>query len=163
MCAVLLAPGQVGQGQREEEAQQAAGAPRYELFGFHFDTTALGSAAAAAAALPRGPTAAQRRDHAVHDRQSAAVGVRLDGVALAWRAGQAAYVPLHGRADLLAELAPLFGCGGLEKATWDLRGQLAALKRLLGRGVLGVPGAQALGEPRAAAADSRRGLCCQGD
>ncbi len=36
------------------------------------------------------------------------VGVRLEGVALSWRSGQAVYVPLNRRDDLLAELAPLF-------------------------------------------------------
>lgn len=36
------------------------------------------------------------------------VGVRLEGVALSWRSGQAFYVPLHRRDDLLVELAPLF-------------------------------------------------------
>lgn len=33
----------------------------------------------------------------------------------------------------------------LEKATWDLRAQLAALARVLGRAALGVPGAEAPG------------------
>ncbi len=49
-------------------------------------------------------------------------------------------MPLHRREDLLAELSTLFRCPRLEKATWDLRGQMAALAKLLGRGVLGVPG-----------------------
>ena len=34
----------------------------------------------------------------------------------------------------------------LEKATWDLRGQLAAVARALGRAALGVPGADVPGE-----------------
>ena len=33
----------------------------------------------------------------------------------------------------------------LEKATWDLRAQLAAVARVLGRAALGVPGAEAPG------------------
>ena len=66
-------------------------------------------------------------------------GVRLEGVALSWRDGQAFYVPLHQRPDLAAELAPLFATPALEKATWDLRGQLAALLKALGPGALGTP------------------------
>lgn len=139
-----------------QQAQQAA--PRHEFFGFVFDTVATGSATGAAALLPKGPTAAQRRDNAAHDKQSAGgrparvtagdvmllrctlrapsrliclhgglaiyarwlhcflhttppladVGVRLEGAALSWRSGQAFYVPLNRRDDLLAELAPLF-------------------------------------------------------
>lgn len=73
------------------------------------------------------------------------MGVRLEGVAVSWRSGQAFFVPLHRRPELLAELAPLFACPELEKATWDLRGQLAALVKLLGRGVLGVPSVEAPG------------------
>lgn len=73
------------------------------------------------------------------------MGVRLEGVAVSWRSGQAFFVPLHRRTDLLAELAPLFACPTLEKATWDLRSQLAALARLMGRAVLGVPGMEAPG------------------
>lgn len=196
LCALLLGPAAQQQGQQQGQQQ------RYEFFGFHFDTVATGSAAGAAALLPKGPTVAQRRDHAAHDKQSAGlcgpagvgraarptphcvflavlcdvagcfatacmcsppasavlapltaqphlqlpttrpdVGVRLEGVALSWRSGQAFYVPLHRRPDLLAELAPLFATSALEKATWDLRGQMAALVKVLGRSVLGVTGA----------------------
>jgi hypothetical protein len=74
------------------------------------------------------------------------MGARLEGLALSWRSGQAFYVPLNNRADLVAELAPLFAAPLLEKATWDLRAQMAALLRVLGRGVLGVPGADMAGE-----------------
>jgi hypothetical protein len=73
------------------------------------------------------------------------VGVRVDGVAISWRNGQAFYVPLHRRPELVAALAPLFAAPGLEKATWDLRAQLAALARVLGRGALGIPGASTAG------------------
>ncbi|PRW44411.1 helicase and polymerase-containing TEBICHI isoform X1 [Chlorella sorokiniana] len=134
MVALLLGP-----AQQAQQAQQAG--QRYEFVGFVFDTVATGSAAGAAALLPKGPTAAQRRDNAAHDKQSADVGVRLEGVALSWRSGQAFYVPLNRRDDLLAELAPLFASPALEKATWDLRAQLAAVTRVLGRAALGVPGA----------------------
>lgn len=40
----------------------------------------------------------------------------------------------------------------LEKATWDLRAQLAAVARVLGRAALGVPGADAPGKLWAACA-----------
>ena len=69
-------------------------------------------------------------------------------MAISWRNGQAIYVPLHRRPELLAALAPLFAAPGLEKATWDLRAQLAALARVLGRGALGIPGAPTAGEWR---------------
>lgn len=52
-----------------QQAQQAGA--RHEFFGFVFDTVATGSATGAAALLPKGPTAAQRRDNAAHDKQSA--------------------------------------------------------------------------------------------
>lgn len=65
----------------------------------------------------------------------------MDGVAISWRNSQAFYVPLHRRPELQAALAPLFAAPGLEKATWDLRVQLAALAKVLGRGALGIPGA----------------------
>jgi hypothetical protein len=71
MCAILLAPAQLEQpGRQQQQQQQLVERPRYEFFGFHFDTVVLNSAVGVAAALPKGPTAAQRRDHAVHDRQS---------------------------------------------------------------------------------------------
>ena len=76
LCAVLLEPAQQA-GQQAQQAQQAQ-QQRYEFFGFHFDFVQLGSAASAAAALPKGPTAAQRRDNAVRDKQSAG-GVGLPG------------------------------------------------------------------------------------
>ncbi|KAL4428417.1 hypothetical protein ABPG75_002506 [Micractinium tetrahymenae] len=147
MCAILLPPPDHAAAQQapqegEQQAQQQAQQQRYSCFGFRFETAATGSAAGAAALLPKGPTAAQRRDNAAHDKQSEDVGVRLEGVAISWRSGQACFVPLHRRPDLVAELASLFACPCLEKATWDLRGQLAALAKLLGRGVLGVPGVE---------------------
>lgn len=213
MCAVLLAPatpeqqqpGQQAQAQQQQQGQQQ----RHPFFGFHFDVVATGSASGAAALLPKGPTAAQRRDNAAHDKQSAGgwvgcasgggrgrllartsccggppppagtpqgpasvpspplppcrpccaccadVGWRLEGVALSWRSGQAFYVPLHRRPDLLAELAPAFASPVVEKATWDLRGQLSRLVRVLGRGVLGTPGAAP--DPGACAASGAAG------
>lgn len=62
MCAILL-PG--GDGTAQQGKQQ------YSCFGFHFEAVPTGSAAGAAALLPKGPTAAQRCDHAAHDKQSA--------------------------------------------------------------------------------------------
>ena len=156
LCSVVLAqvpgPQQLQGLHQQHQGQQQQQQQRHEFFGFHFDTVVVGSAAGAAALLPKGPTAAQRRDHALHDRQSAGLGVRLEGVAVSWRSGQAFYVPLHRRDDLLAELRPLFWSAAVEKATWDLRGQLAALAKVLGPGALGVPGDQAAGEPPDAAA-----------
>jgi hypothetical protein len=141
LCSILMPPSNQQQHQQHQhQHQQQQPKPAYDFFAFHFDTVAIGSAAGAAAQLPKGPTAAKRRDSAVRDKQSSGVGVRLDGVAISWCNGQAFYVPLHRREDLLAELSPLFRCPRLEKATWDLRGQMAALAKLLGRGVLGVPG-----------------------
>lgn len=49
-------------------------------------------------------------------------------------------MPLVGRADLAAELAPLFASSALEKATFDLRGQLGGLVRAWGLGALGMGG-----------------------
>lgn len=54
------------------------------------------------------------------------MGVRLEGVSLSWRSGQAFYVPLHRRDDLLVELAPLFaspavsllGLAGVARGGW---------------------------------------------
>lgn len=43
--------------------------------------------------------------------------MRLEGVALSWRDGQAVYVPVHGQPELLAELAPLFASPRLEKVS----------------------------------------------
>ncbi|EFN55218.1 hypothetical protein CHLNCDRAFT_52598 [Chlorella variabilis] len=153
LCSVVLAqvpgPQQLQGLHQQHQGQQQQQQQRHEFFGFHFDTVVVGSAAGAAALLPKGPTAAQRRDHALHDRQSAGLGVRLEGVAVSWRSGQAFYVPLHRRDDLLAELRPLFWSAAVEKATWDLRGQLAALAKVLGPGALGVPGDQAAGCPLA--------------
>lgn len=66
-------------GQQAQQTKQAG--QRYEFFGFAFDTVATGSAAGAAALLPKGPTAAQRRDNAAHDKQSAG-GRRCGGYKL---------------------------------------------------------------------------------
>lgn len=63
MCAILLPPG--GDGAAQQGKQQ------YSCFGFHFEAVPTGSTAGAAALLPKGPTAAQRRDHAAHDKQLA--------------------------------------------------------------------------------------------
>ena len=65
----LLLGQQAQQAQHGQQAQQAG--QQYEFFGFAFDTVATGSAAGVAALLPKGPTAAQRRDNAAHDKQSA--------------------------------------------------------------------------------------------
>ncbi len=66
----------LGQAPQAQQGPQAG--RRYEFFGFAFDTVATGSATGAAALLPKGPTAAQRRDNAAHDKQSA--GVRGRGL-----------------------------------------------------------------------------------
>lgn len=87
------------------------------------------------------------------------MGVRLEGAAISWRNGQAFYIPLHRRADLIAELVPLFASPALEKATWDLRAQLAPLAKLLGRGALGTPGDQAAGAPGVGEGGAWRGYC----
>jgi hypothetical protein len=77
LCDILLSPaGPAASADLQQQQQQQQQDPqpqqqRYEFFGFAFDTAATGSAAGAAALLPKGPTAAQRRDYAVHDKQSA--------------------------------------------------------------------------------------------
>lgn len=90
---------------------------RYPRLAFAFDISAP-----AAAGQPGGGS-----------RNTAAP--RVNGVALSWRNGQAVYVPIAGEQherELVAELAALFGSGRLEKATWDLKSQLAALCRAYG-------------------------------
>jgi hypothetical protein len=77
----------------------------------------------------------------------AGVQVRVEGVALCWRDGQAVYVPIRGTPELLAELAPLFGSRKLEKATFDLKSQLAQLVRAHGRAVLGMEQQQGAAAP----------------
>lgn len=84
MCAILLpSAGDAAAPQAQQQGQQRA-QQRYSCFGFHFEAVATGSAAGAAALLPRGPTAAQRRDHAAHDKQSAG-GLGMDPPARAGR------------------------------------------------------------------------------
>lgn len=62
----------------------------------------------------------------------------MDGVALCWRDGQAVYIPIHGQPpELLSELVQLFGSPKLEKATFALKQQLAALLRAFGPRALG--------------------------
>ena len=75
LCTILLTPAAAAspaaaQQQQQQRAGQQAAVPRYDFFGFHFDTVSTGSAAGAAALLPKGTTAAQRREHAAHDKQS---------------------------------------------------------------------------------------------
>lgn len=74
-------------------------------------------------------------------------------MALSWCNAQAFYVPLASRPELAAELAPLFASPSIQKATFDLRGQLAALHKAWGPGALGTPGATARTAGGGAAAD----------
>jgi DNA polymerase theta len=102
---------------------------RYARFGFVLDIAEPAAAGGAAGALapPPGPSAA--RAGARPPPAGAPAATRVEGAAVCWRDGVAFYVPLAVRPDLADALAPLFADAALEKATFDLKSQLAALAR----------------------------------
>jgi DNA polymerase theta len=134
----------------------------YSTFAFWFDTTETGAApGAAASTVPAGPAAARAAAAALHPPPGAGAGagaggagggvaaagggVRVDGVALSWRDAQAFYIPLHGAPPgVLAHVAALFASSALDKATFDLKSQMAALARAFGPAALGAPWEAAL-------------------
>lgn len=112
------------------------GSRRYARFAFQFDSVEpTARALPAGMVMPDRPSAARGPggkqapgEHAVQ----ADVKPSVLGVALSWRSGQAFYVPLRNRADLKATVGQIFSNPRLEKVTFDLKGQLAVLRRAWG-------------------------------
>lgn len=119
---------------------------RYPRFAFLFDV-ATGTSPCAPS-LPPGPSIARGAtpskaavEQPPADAHCGAL-VRVEGVALCWREGQAVYIPLRGAAtELRQALGELLASPQLEKATFNLKQQLALLRQT--RGAPAAPEAQA--------------------
>jgi DNA polymerase theta len=123
---------------------------RYARFGFVLDIAEPAAAGGAAGALapPPGPSAA--RMGARPPPAGALAATRVEGAAVCWRDGVAFYVPLAARPDLADALAPLFADAELEKVTFDLKGQLAALTRAADAAAAGAGAGAGVGDGAAA-------------